>query len=339
MRKGLSIVEECLKQETERLTKSWMQYDRATLRNYLVQDEQDPRINVQSILTRHFLIERLFGRQFAGVMEQELRFALVVNWLLTLLKRPVRAEQLRTVLDTLLGGKDNGADEIEIPQFISETFASLAVPNYICDLFSWAPVEITEAHIPEYLVVTFQTIWQEILECEQPENIFVVEPACGSANDYRFIDAFSFAKFLNYTGFDLCEKNIRNAKKMFPDVRFEVGNVFAIDATDNTFDYCFMHDLFEHLSIEAMEAAISEICRVTRRDICVGFFNMHNGDEHIVKPINDYHWNNLSMTKTKGIFERYASEVQIVHIDTFLRSQFGYHDTHNKGAYTFVIKK
>ncbi|MHC4740057.1 MAG: hypothetical protein ACYS9Y_14205, partial [Planctomycetota bacterium] len=128
-------MEEYLKEETERLTQSWMRYKRATLRNYLVQDVQDPRINVQSILTRHFLIERLFGKQFTNVMEQELRFALVVNWLLTLLKRPVRAEQLRTVLDTLLEGKDK-ADEIEIPQFISETFAALAVPNYICDLFS-----------------------------------------------------------------------------------------------------------------------------------------------------------------------------------------------------------
>ena len=31
-------MEECFKLETERLKKSWLQYDRATLRNYLVED-------------------------------------------------------------------------------------------------------------------------------------------------------------------------------------------------------------------------------------------------------------------------------------------------------------
>jgi len=67
-------MEEHFEQETARLTKSWMQYDADTLRDYLVQDVEDPRINVQSILTRHFLIERLFGGRFRGLMDQELRF-------------------------------------------------------------------------------------------------------------------------------------------------------------------------------------------------------------------------------------------------------------------------
>ena len=47
----------------------------------LVQGVEDPRINVQSILTRHFLIEQLFGNRFAEVTEAELRFAVVMNWL------------------------------------------------------------------------------------------------------------------------------------------------------------------------------------------------------------------------------------------------------------------
>jgi len=63
-------MQEHLKLETERLTMSWMRHSRDTLRNYLVQDVQDPRINVQSILTRHFLIEQLFGEQFETLMEQ-----------------------------------------------------------------------------------------------------------------------------------------------------------------------------------------------------------------------------------------------------------------------------
>jgi len=300
------VVEEHFKLETERLTRSWMQYDRATLRDYLVEDVEDPRINVQSILTRHFLIECLFGKRFDALMEHELRFGLVMNWLLGLLKRSVGAGQLHAVLDALLAGKDE-AEGLEIPPYISETFASLFLPNYMCDLFSWAPVETTEVPIPEYLMSTFQMIWREVLAGEQSQLISVLEPACGSA------------------------------KQMFPEAYFKVGNVLEIEAGEGEFDYCFVHDLFEHLSIEAMEAAIAEICRVTRKGICAGFFNMQDGERHIVRPVGDYYWNNLSMIETKAIFERHASAVQVIHVDTFLWSKFRCGDTHNKGAYVLVI--
>lgn len=328
-------MEERFKLETEGLVRSWSQYDRDTLRDYLVRDVEDPRINVQSILTRHFLIERLFGEQFADLMEHELRFGLVTNWLLKLLKKSVSASQLQAVLDGLLAGEDEAT---KVPRYISETFATLALPNYICDLLNWAPVETTGVPIPEYLVSTFQTIWREVLEGEQAQRISVLEPACGSANDYRFIDAYGIARLLDYTGFDLCEKNVFNAKQMFPEARFKVDNALEISEEDKAFDYCFVHDLFEHLSIEAMEVAISEICRVTRQGLCIGFFNMHDGDEHIVRSIDDYHWNKLSVTKMKTIFERHASVVEVIHIGTFLLSQFGCGDAHNKGAYTFIIR-
>ena len=331
-------MEEHLKLETERLIRSWMRHDRVILRDYLVEDVEDPRINVQSILTRHFLIERLFGERYDDLMEHELRFSMVMNWLLKLLKKQISVYQLQAVLDALLAGQDN-AESPEIPSYISETFNTLALPNYICDLLNWSPVETTEVPIPEYLMSTFQTIWREILIAEQAQRISVLEPACGSANDYRFIQSFGIAKLLDYTGFDLCEKNIHNAKQMFSDVCFKVDNVLEINEEDEQFDYCFVHDLFEHLSIGAMEVAISEICRVTRQDICIGFFNMYNGDRHIINVVDDYYWNKLSLGKIKEILERHTSFVQVIHIDKFLTSKFGCGDTHNKDAYTFIIRK
>ena len=331
-------MEERFKLETERLTKSWMRHGRDTLRNYLVQDVQDPRINIQSILTRHFLIERLFGRNFEVLMEQELRFSLVINWLLGLLKRPVRAGQLQAALRALLAGEEL-AEGLQIPSYVSETFAALALPNYICDLLNWAPVETTNAPIPQYLMSTFQVVWREVLVDEQRKSISVLEPACGSANDYRFLEAFGIARLLDYTGFDLCERNIHNARQMFPVVRFKVGNAIEIEAEDGAFDYSFVHDLFEHLSVEAMETVAAEVCRVTRKGICVGFFNMYDGDEHIVRAVDDYHWNTLSMAKTRAVFERHGSAVEATHIDTFLRSEFGCSDTHSKNAYTFLISR
>lgn len=331
-------MEQHFEQETSRLIKSWMRHDRNTLRDYLIQDVEDPRLNIQSILTRHFLIRRIVGKQLDDLMEHELRFSLVMNWLLSLVKKSIRLGQLQAVLDALLLG-ENRAEGLEIPSYVSETFAALAFPNYICDLLNWSPVETTEDSIPAYLLSTFQMIWREVLACERSRRISVLEPACGSANDFRFIDAFGIGRLLDYTGFDLCEKNVRNAKQMFPEARFKVGNVLEIDAEDKSFDLSFVHDLFEHLSIEAMELAVAQICRVTRRGICIGFFNMYEGNRHIVKAIGDYHWNKLNVTETKAIFERYGFVAHVIHIDTFLRSKFAYPDAHNKGAYTFIIHK
>jgi SAM-dependent methyltransferase len=330
------MLDDRFKLESDCLKKSWMQYDRAVLRDYLVKDVEDPRINIQSILTRHLLIRRLFGGGFEDLMEHELRFGLVMNWLLSLLKKSIRAGQLHDVLNMLLAGEED-ADGLKIPLYVSETFASLLLPNYMCDLFSWTPVETTEVPIPEYLMSTFQAIWHEVLASENTPRISVLEPACGSANDYRFIEAFGIAKLLDYMGFDICDKNIQNSRRMFPDAHFEIGNVLEINGRDGAFDYCFVHDLFEHLSIEALEVAVAEICRVTRKGICAGFFNMHDGEQHIVQVVDYYHWNKLSVMVTKAIFERYASSVQVIHIDSFLKSKFGCHDTHNKGAYTLII--
>ncbi len=41
----------------------------------------------------------------------------------------------------------------------------------------------------------------------------MLEAACGSANDYRFLHAFGFAPFLDYAGFDISPKNIDNARR------------------------------------------------------------------------------------------------------------------------------
>ncbi|HPD48527.1 MAG TPA: hypothetical protein P5279_01495 [Anaerohalosphaeraceae bacterium] len=58
------MLQDRFKAETEGLVRSWQRYGRSHLRDYLVQGVEDPRINVQSILSRHFLIAELFGDRF-----------------------------------------------------------------------------------------------------------------------------------------------------------------------------------------------------------------------------------------------------------------------------------
>ena len=341
-------MEEHLERETQGLARSWMRYDREELRDYLVEDVEDPRVNVQSILTRHFLIEDLFPDRFAALKEHELRFALVMNWLLETMKEPDGVEATDAALNALLDEADDG-EGVTIPGYVRDTFAMLPyvgqreadgvrVPNYLVDAIVARPAEPSAQRIEEWVLATFQSIWRGLLERESAPRVSVLEMGCGSANDYRFLDAFGVARFLDYTGIDLCEKNTQNAREMFPDVAFETGNALEIDAPDGAFDCSFVHDLFEHLSVEAMERAVAELCRVTRRRVCVGFFNMSDRDEHVVRPVDDYHWNELSMARTRALFERYASTVEIVNIDSFLGSRFG-GEAHNKGACTFVVER
>ncbi len=333
-----------LKRETAKLKKSWMQYDEAMLRNYLVEQMEDPRINLQSILTRHFLIESLFGKQFAAFEEEELRFATGMNWLFKLLEKELCPEGAREILDALGKGADN-AGGVEIPHFISRIFTHLpvvadgmAISNYMREALQEAPLQTHRLAIMERHKAKFQSLWRQLLARRRPHRVSALEPACGSANDYRFLKTFGLARFLDYAGFDLCEKNIRNAKRLFPNSRFKVGNAFEIESCDKAFDFCFVHDLFEHLSIKGMELAIREICRVTRKEICAGFFNMAEVKDHVVRRVDDYHWNTLSMARTREVFGRYSSAVQVTHIGTLQRWCFHCPETYNEGAYTFVVR-
>jgi SAM-dependent methyltransferase len=336
-----------------------MQHDPAWLRDYLVTGVEDPRINVQSIFSRHFLTRFVAGSSCNALMDHEYRFAAAMNWLGELGRRGGAAGESEVVLHAIRQGSDN-AEGLEIPWFLVETFGQLpttadglVVPNYIEQFLSISQ-EKTTPRIQEHTFDTFRELWcaafshmpnpaqGDIAQTQfsgcGAQTMSVLEPACGSANDYRFFHSFGLAHRLDYCGFDLCASNIQNARALFPNIQFQVGNAFEIDAPDKAFDLCVVHDLFEHLSLEGMQAAINEVCRVTRVGICVGFFQMEEIRDHIVRPLNDYHCNLLSMARTRELFAARGFKAQVIHIGTFLREQLGCELTHNPNAYTFMLR-
>jgi ubiquinone/menaquinone biosynthesis C-methylase UbiE len=373
------VIEPSLQAESGKLARSWMQHDAGMLRDYLVAGVEDPRLNVQSILSRHFLARALTANRFSALMEADYRFAAAMNWLTALAGRPGDAGELESVLHALRRRADN-AEGIEIPAFILRTFAALpataggiAIPNYIESFLSGTQMASDQVRLHEPSLNTFRDLWRIALEarivsvsgmCEsavpaagdggsmptagKPDGapaggnvratLSVLEPACGSANDYRFLHAYGLARLVDYTGFDLCAKNVENACALFPGVRFAIGNVFEIAAPDKAYDLCFVHDLFEHLSLEGMQAAVKEVCRVTRQGLCVGFFNMDEVRDHQVRPMDEYHWNLLSMARMKELFAECGFAARVVHIGVFLRQQIGCEQTHNQNAYTFLLR-
>jgi SAM-dependent methyltransferase len=355
--------------ETEKLARSWAQHERAWLRDYLVAGVEDPRFNLQSILSRHFLIRALVNDQFESLMRHEYCFAAVMDWLLRVANPPDDPETKAAILHALRKGSDN-AEGLEIPRFVLQTFAALpanangcAVANYL-EAFLGPPAPPSQSSKVDSPLNTFSSIWTLALDpafrsCErrrlaggihsaegaQPVGetpalpaTTLLEPACGSANDYRFLESYGLARFVEYTGFDLCLKNIENAHARFPGVRFEPGNVFEISSPAKAFDLCIIHDLFEHLSVSGLEQAVEEVCRVTRGGICVGFFQMDEIPDHIVRPLDDYHWNLLSMARMKELFASHGFGAQATHIGAFLFQHTGCQQTHNPNAYTFFVR-
>jgi hypothetical protein len=93
-----------LKEESDRLARSWLRHDARVLGDYLVAGVEDPRINLQSVLTRHFLARALAPGRFNTLMDQEYRFAAAMNWLMGLSGRLHDAEELDLVLHALQHG-------------------------------------------------------------------------------------------------------------------------------------------------------------------------------------------------------------------------------------------
>jgi SAM-dependent methyltransferase len=337
------LISEMLQRETERLIESWRDYDPGMLRDYLISGVEDPRLNVQSILSRHFLADELFPGQFMELMEAELEFAIVMNWFLGGFRSKPCGEELESIRHALERGSDN-ADGLELPFYLRRAFARLprpagniTIPGYLEQLFQQGHED--DEWLPATVLGTFQQLWSAALAGMEAPRVSVLEPACGSANDYRFIHAYGLARFLDYTGFDLCEHNVANARALFPAVPFDRGNVFDPSAIRSSVDYVLTHDVFEHLSLEGMERAISELCRMTRRALCAGFFSMQEISDHVERPVRNYHCNTLSLAKTRLAFERKGFSVQTIRIDPFLDLRFGCRDTHNPNACTLIARR
>ena len=345
-----------LQRETNALRRSWDRHEGEFLRDYLVAGVEDPRINVQSILSRHFLLQGVVGERYRMVRQAELEFATALNWLLGLQEELAEAEGRAAIRFGLERDVEN-VEGIVIPSFVRRLWQRLDAgsrpaserdesviapalddhPNYLRAVLDEPTGRLLESRVAD----TFVRIWDGLLGQESLPTplLAVLEVACGSANDYRALAAGGLSRLVDYTGFDLCAKNIANARQRFPQARFLEGNALAIAAPDRSFDRFLAHDLFEHLSLDALAVAVAECCRVTRDEACLGFFSVAEVPEHIVRPTDEYHWNTLSASRLLGLFAAQGFAANVIHIGTFLRSQFGDASTHNPNAYTFVLRR
>ena len=282
------------------LERAWAHLPSDMLDAYLVSGYQNPRINIQSILLRHHLVRRLFGDEFEELMDGEIRFAIELNEVLRL-----RASELGVTMGSFI----DRARYAEVKR-VDEAIAGRDGE--------------------------FADRWAAALADRQTGSLAVLEFACGSANDYRAFVDYGLARFVDYRGVDLTATNIANARRRFPGVKFEVGDVTDLAYPDGTFDCVIASDLFEHLPPDGMAAALDEAGRLTRGTAILTFFNMVDIPEHVVRPKGAYHWNRLSRTRVEEHLRRRFPSLTITPIATWLAEQYDYTHSYNRGAWTIV---
>lgn len=283
--------------------RTWAYLPSEVLDTYLVSGYQNPRINVQSILVRHFLTRRLFGDEFDGLMEEEIRYALRLNEILRL-----RALELGVTMGSFV------------------------------DPVKHANVKVVDAAI-EGRDSEFIDRWQTAFTERQAVSVSILEFACGSANDYRDIEESGLARFLDYRGIDLTAKNIANARRRFPGVDFKVGDVTSLRYPDDSFDYVIAADLFEHLSIDDMGRALGQAARLARCAVALTFFSMSDIPAHVVRMKGAYYWNRLSRSQVEDELRARFPSVTATPIAAWLAEQYGYRHSYNRNAWTIVAER
>lgn len=339
-----------LRAESIALQDSWDRHEAGHLDRYLVSDVEDPRLNVQSILTRSLVADTLWPGAVDGLIDAEFRFGFALGWILGRLKA---GEDRSRLLDAVLAEADAGGLPA-VPRFVRETQRLLAdaghpIPDYIGEALAHPGDPDADSLLPEAALGTFERLWPGQLAALRedppsagaPVRLGLLEIACGSGNDYRFLESFGFAPFLDYQGIDISRKNIANARLRHPDVDFRVGNALEIDAPDRSSPFVLVHDLYEHLSSEGLEQAVRETLRVTGRQAWLHFFNLAADLEaHEIRPVDRYHWNRLSLPRLVESLEAAgADEVEVVSIPDLARERFALGEYYNPEAVTLVVSR
>ncbi|OHA07867.1 MAG: hypothetical protein A2934_00220 [Candidatus Sungbacteria bacterium RIFCSPLOWO2_01_FULL_47_10] len=154
--------------------------------------------------------------------------------------------------------------------------------------------------------------WQR-LKNREIKKISLLDAGCGSGNYYESFQKSGMHHLLEYTGIDIAEKNIKNCKRLYPDINFSVADISALPFPDNAFDIVLACQIFEHLPPELLESTLFHSYRVAKEALIINFFCEKDIPEHVILPKDDlYYWNRLSRKKIMETLACPSSHITIV---------------------------
>lgn len=286
--------------EGQRAAEPWTKLDPEILDQHRVIGYQNPRINPQSIITRHMLIRELFGAHFDTLMGDELEFC----------AEAVEALRRRSI--------EIGV-EMKIP-----------LNARLCS--SVRDVGTAIAHWER----TYEQIWAGSLASRKCVSLKVLELACGSANDYRFFDSYGIANFLDYTGVDLVAANIENARKRFPAVDFRTADILNLSFKPKSFEVVIASNIVEYLPLQLVPRVLHTAAVLARRSLVVNFFNMANIPAHQEVQRSGHFRNQLSKGQVLDTLKKYG-DVEAINTKSLLVERCGYKRWYNSKAWTVAV--
>ena len=323
--------------ENERLKAAWDCFPAEHLAVYLTSGAEDQRINTASILTRALLADTLWPRRFDALIHEELRFGVVMTWLF----EQVQAGSSRAALLDELQRRRSGA---RLPAVVRQAAAWLRtedcpLPDYVTEALLFRSANHTEDVLFEPALNTFAPRWAAQLAGLRAKPLRVLEVGCGSGNEYQAFRDFGLAPHLAYAGFDICWKNIANARAAHPGVNFFEVSVLNSGLPDGTCDVLFLHDVLGHLAPDALEVALREIVRLTRREAWLHCFNAADIPRHEVRPVATYHRNRLSLAQLTASLTAAGATVEALPLSELLRQKFDYVPPYTASAVTLLVRK
>lgn len=316
-------------EEGARLAGHWNRIGATELDRYLVQSVEHPSCNPQSILMRAFLVDRLFPRIGAPIIEAELYYSACACFALTAQREGRFGPLYRSVM--------RGEDE-RLPPFLRKDFRNPFV-RYFDPSRLYREIAVCCTVGFDEFSSPFESHWREFLESGIPRKCKLVELGCGSANDYRAWCSRGLARWVDYTGVDVSETNVRNALRRYPDVNFIVDDICSMDAADQEFEVSLAFDVFEHLSEASLPIALSETLRVARDECWISFFNLTDIPYHEFRQAGDYHWNLLSMSQVAEAVQSAGFDAEFHSVAGILESRFpGYHH-YNREAHILAATR
>jgi ubiquinone/menaquinone biosynthesis C-methylase UbiE len=139
-----------------------------------------------------------------------------------------------------------------------------------------------------------------------------LDVGCGSGTTIDAIDAIK--RDVVYKGVDFIERNVNWLKEKYPHREFAVEDARHLTEPDQSWDVVWSRHVVDHL--DDFEQPLEEHCRVAKkRVICVLWYALHDGDEHIIKPIfdngrtyADEYLNQFSRKKVKAFLDKKSKE-------------------------------
>jgi ubiquinone/menaquinone biosynthesis C-methylase UbiE len=305
--------------ESENLRNAWLRHPAGFLDSYLIQGVENPCFNPQSVVMRHLILDAMQPGLHRDLAEQEMLYSACVCATIAAAGRGTF-----DAFTAALEGEPKAETVFPLPQFLKDIRdQKTALPFTLRTVWQ----QVLNAILNSYSNFSspFEPLWRERLASLKIERPTILEAACGSANDYRYFSRYGLDALCDYTGVDICGTNIANAKRRCPGGTFLEADALSLPFPDRSFDFFYVFDLFEHLSLGAFHRALSEAVRVTRRKLWLSFFQLEERAEHLEVPSPPYYLNILSVQKTCEELSRLGCTARIIDISgEWLRKFRGY---------------